>query len=250
MPILNNIRRFVWEEYAQPLLDLIYPPTCAVCGGEVASSSQLICTTCMLDAPLTYYWREGHYNPMAERLQNMRPEIEDVVALIYFIHDSPWRGMIHRFKYSSAFRYGFTFGRWMGAELLESPNFTEIEYVVAVPLHPLRLLRRGYNQSDSIAKGAAEAMSCKVISNGVRRKRHNSAQASTERNRRWDNVEGLFEVRDPKSFEGRNVLLVDDVFTTGATILSCAEAILDAAPTCRIWIATFAVSSQEFGYYK
>ncbi len=246
MPILNNIRRFVWEEYAQPLLDLLFPPTCAVCGGEVASSHQMICTKCMLDAPLTYFWRKGHDSPMAERLQGMRPEIEAVVALLYFMPDNPWRDMIHRFKYSSKFGYGTMFGKWMGSELRESPNFAEVDCVVAIPLHPLRLLRRGYNQSDYIAQGVAESMGCTVIRDEVYRKRHNAAQASTERDRRWENVEDLFEVRNPKSFDGRNILLVDDVFTTGATILSCAEAILDAAPTCRIWIATFAVSMHEF----
>ncbi len=184
---------------------------------------------------------------MAERVQNIRPEIRHASALIYYIHNSRWRDMMHRFKYNSEFRHGRRLGEWLGYELSESPIYADIEYVVAVPLHPFRRLSRGYNQSDSIAAGVAKTLRCRRIG-GVKRLRHNASQATTERSSRWRNVEDLFEVVDPALFAGRNVLLVDDVFTTGATIMSCAEAILDAAPTCQLWIATLAVSNYEFGF--
>ncbi len=248
MPILSSLWHYIREEYLSPLLDLLYPPTCSVCGGELTSGKQHICTSCMLEAPLTYYWRENRTNPMLERIQNMRPEIEYVASLIFYIHGSPWRDMIHRFKYREEFGQGWVLGRWMGREFRDSSVFDDVEYVVAVPLHAIRHLGRGYNQSESIARGVAEAMGCKYLSRGIYRTRHNSAQASTSKIRRWDNVEGLFSVDDVGAFADRNVLLIDDVFTTGATIMSCAEAILDAAPTCRLWIATFAVSKAEFQY--
>ncbi len=85
------------------------------------------------------------------------------------------------------------------------------------------------------------------VKGAIRRTRSNSAQAKKRRHERWSNVEGLFEVVNPSLFEGRSVVLIDDVFTTGATIMSCAEAILDAAPTCRLSIATIAISYHEFG---
>ncbi|MFR9620433.1 MAG: phosphoribosyltransferase family protein [Rikenellaceae bacterium] len=243
-----NPLRWVWEEYIAPIVDLVFVPSCAVCGKELAHTSQHICTACMLDAPLTYYWRDERSNPMAERMQNIRPEIVHAAAFIFYIHNSRWRDLIHRFKYNTEYRHGLRLGRWMGTELREGEAYHDIEAVVAVPLHPLRRLKRGYNQSEMLAEGIAQALSCKVIYRGIRRTRHNSAQATTQRTERWANVENLFKVIDPTQFADRDVLLVDDVFTTGATITSCAEAILDAAPTCRLRIATFAVSNHEFGF--
>ncbi len=246
---LRSVGGFLRDEYIMPIIDLIYPPTCPVCGELLISNDQYICTKCRLDAPLTYFWQMT-YNPMAERVQNIRPEIRHASALIYYVHKSRWRDLIHRFKYKNEYRHGLRMGRWLGSMLRESEGYKEVDCVVAVPLHPLRQLRRGYNQSDALAQGIAEAMGCELLRRKVRRIRHNASQASTEKSRRWDNVEGLFAVNNPRDFADRRVLLVDDVFTTGATVLSCAETILNAAPSCELWIATLAVSNSEFGFSK
>ncbi len=244
----SAIWRFVKYEFIMPLIDLISPPRCAVCGRELVHTSQHICTACMLDAPLTYFWLADHMNPMVERVQAIRPEVVHASAFIYYIHNSRWRDMIHRFKYNKEYRHGLVVGRWMGSALRESDYYNGVECVVALPLHPRRRIARGYNQSSLLAEGIAAELGCRVLRRGVKRLRHNLSQVKTKRSRRWANVEGLFEVTDPALFADRDVLLVDDVFTTGATIMSCVEAILDAAPTCRLRVATFAISNYEFGF--
>ncbi len=187
---------------------------------------------------------------MAERVRDLRPEIVEASSLFFYIQNSTWRRLIHDMKYRDRWYHGRFLGEWLGRELANSDLYSDVEVVVAVPLHPLRILRRGYNQSDYIAKGIATKMGIQHIKGAIKRTRSNSSQAKKQHHERWDNVEGLFRVTDPKLFENRSVLLIDDVFTTGATIMSCAEAILDAAPSCRLSIATVAVSYHEFNASK
>ncbi len=227
-------------------VDLIFPPLCPVCRTPLIRGQRYICTACRLDIPLTGFWLRAD-NAMAERVQSLRPEICNAAALLYFIHNSAWRDMIHDMKYRGLWYHARFFGEWLGRELDGSELYSDIEIVVAVPLHMRRLLSRGYNQSEYVARGVASKMGIPYVRGAIERTRSNSAQAQRQHHERWDNVEGLFRVVDPTIFENRSVLLVDDVFTTGATIMSCAEAILDAAPTCRLSIATVAISYHEFG---
>ncbi|MFI3289114.1 MAG: ComF family protein [Rikenellaceae bacterium] len=244
-----SIRNNIFVKLLLEGLSVIFPPICPLCRTPLTKGQRYICTSCRLDIPLTGYWQMSD-NPMAERVRNLRPEIEEASSLLFYIQNSTWRRLIHDMKYRDRWYHGRFLGEWLGRELASSDLYSDIEVVVAVPLHPLRLLRRGYNQSDYIAQGVAKKMGVKHIKGAIKRTRSNSSQTKKRHHERWDNVEGLFRVTDPKLFEDRSVLLVDDVFTTGATIMSCAEAILDAAPSCRLSIATIAVSYHEFNASK
>lgn len=227
-------------------LDLLFPPVCHVCHRALTPGQRYICTACRLDIPLTGFWLQSE-NPMAERARSIRPDIREVAALIYYIHNSPWKHFIHKMKYDEQWYHGRFMGEWLGRELAASALYADVDVVVAVPLHIKRLMSRGYNQSDYIAQGVAHKMGVAHVKGAIKRTRSNSAQAKKRRHERWDNVSGLFRVVKPEVFENRSVLLVDDVFTTGATIMSCAEAILDAVPSCRLSIVTLAASYNEFG---
>ena len=101
---------------------------------------------------------------------------------------------------------------------------------------------RGYNQSEYLADGIAERLGAKVDRHSLYRRRYNLSQTSRTRSERWKNVEGVFAVRNVEQLRGRHILLVDDVFTTGATIMSLAETILHAAPDARLSVATLAAT--------
>ena len=122
-----------------------------------------------------------------------------------------------------------------------------MEVVVPLPLHPFKRCRRGYNQSEYIAEGIAAQLGVEVDRRSVRRVRNTASQALKPRRERAGNVEDAFAVCRPERLAGRHVLLVDDVMTTGSTLLSCASAILRDAPGCRISIAALAVSQRELG---
>ncbi len=247
MSTLSRFLAFVWREVVLAPLSLVMPLCCPVCGRELGRGQRYVCTSCRLDVPLTRFSRDVD-NPMALRVRSIRPEIEHATALMFYIQGGLWRSVIHRMKYQSEWRHGVEFGKWLGSELSSAPLYQDVDCVVAVPLHPIKQLCRGYNQSEYLAEGVAKAMGVEHLRGCIYRKRHNAAQVTRQRDERWSNVEDLFGVKRANRLEGRSILLVDDVFTTGATILSCAEAILDAVPNCRVWIATLAASTREFGY--
>lgn len=230
----------------RPVVNLIMPRCCGVCGRELSRGQRYACTSCRLDVPMTGFWFERE-NPMTDRIKALRPEIEHVSAMIFYIDGSLWRDMIHRFKYQQEWRHGVDMGRWFGGELRRSKIYDDVDCVVAVPLHPFRRMSRGYNQAEYIAYGLSRSLGVECLRGAVIRHRNNAPQARHSRGERWRNVENIFSVVRGDRLKGRNILLVDDVFTTGATTLSCAEAILDAEPDCRVWIVALAVSNREFG---
>lgn len=191
---------------------LLFPVRCPVCGGEMPPGSRVVCTRCRYAVPLTGFCY-ATYNPLWERLSALVP-VEQASAFLYFIPGSGWRELIHRFKYDGAWRLARDMGVWYG---------------------------------HCLAEGIARALRAEVDRHSVRRIRNNPAQALHRHAERWDNVEGIFAVHRPERLAGHHLLLVDDVLTTGATLLSCAETILRAAPDCRLSVAVLAVPQREFG---
>lgn len=227
------------------LLALVFPPHCAVCGEALAEGERCICTFCRTTAPLTGFWREAD-NPVFRKCWGVVP-VERASAFLFFVHGSGWRRLIHGFKYRGAWRTARTMGAWYGGCLKESGLYVDVDAVVPLPLHPLKRCRRGYNQSEYIAEGIAAQLGVAVDRRSVRRCRNTASQALKSRRERVRNVEGAFAVRHPEALAGRHVLLVDDVMTTGNTLLACAAEIVRAAPGCRVSIAALAVSQRELG---
>ena len=225
---------------------LLFPVECAVCGDSLAEGETFVCTACRFRIPMTGF-AEQVDNPMRERLTSMIP-IHNAAALYYFVAESDWRQAIHDFKYRGRWSHARNLGIWFGHILKQSGNYDNIDLVIPVPLHLRKRLQRGYNQSDYIADGIASVLGTKVSYHALQRKTNNESQTRHSRNERWDNVEGIFKVRHPESLHGKHILLVDDVFTTGATIISCCEALFAACEGISISVATLAISQKEFGF--
>lgn len=223
------------------LASLLFPRICPVCNRLLGEGERDVCTLCRNDIPLTGFIDEAD-NVMEQRFWGYLP-IERAAALFWFTGGSGWRDLIHDFKYSQHWRTAEMMGRWMGAELCRSGRFDDIDLVIPIPLHWRKRLSRGYNQSEYIARGIARHLNAPCDFRSVRRAHNNKSQTRKSHNERWDNVSGIFEVRRAERLRGRHILLVDDVFTTGATIGSCAEAIIAACEgDVRISIATLAAS--------
>jgi ComF family protein len=133
--------------------------------------------------------------------------------------------LIHRLKYHGDQEVGERLGALFADELLQSSRMKEIDVIVPVPLHPKKLHVRGYNQCDCIARGMAETLGVEVSLNNLTRTHFNASQTRRGRISRWSNVKDIFWVREPEKFEGKRILLIDDVITTGATIEACAMAL-------------------------
>ena len=221
---------------------LLYHAACPVCGHRLDKNEYCLCTRCRLEAPLTGLWLR-HLNPMRSRLTGLLP-VEHASALFWYGRSTRWNGVVHDFKYRHRWLEARRAGEWFGAMLDEGGLCRSAEVVVPVPLHWLRQVGRYYNQCDFIADGIARRLGLRVERNNVVRNVYRISQTATSsRYERLRNAQDLFVVRHPERLRGRHVLLVDDVFTTGSTIMDCADAILRATGgDVRFSIATIAAT--------
>lgn len=232
MSMLGNILR--------SLSSLIYGDGCIICGDHTQKGMHSICTKCRLEIPLTHFYSEED-NPVKERFDGF-VAVEQASAMFFYVTNSRWQGLVHRFKYSGKWQIAYSMGRWYGSLLKESGLYADIDVIVPVPLHPIKILKRGYNQSRYIAEGMAKEMGVKVDARSVRRLRNNPSQARNTATARWANVESLFGVRRTEALRAKHILVVDDVLTTGATITSCIQAIKAALPDCRVSVAALSTT--------
>ena len=228
----------IWSD----VRSLMLQRSCSVCGVALPRGEVVICSVCEATAPLTHMW-EQEQNPLLEHFAALLP-VERASALLWYVEGSAWRQAIHRFKYGGHWRAAYRLGRLYGALRKQAGFCDDVDVVVPVPLHWLRRLWRGYNQSEYIAQGIARELGVEADVKSVQRYRYNRSQARRPHYLRWANVKGIFRVRHSEAFRGKHILLVDDVLTTGSTIISLGESVLAAAPTARLSVAVLAVPRQ------
>lgn len=153
--------------------------------------------------------------------------------------------LVFTLKYGGRAETAVEVGRLMGEALLPTDFFEGITAVVPVPLAPGRERRRGYNQSERLARGIALATGLKLETDVVRRTVENPSQTRLRYEERRENVADIFTLHDDGPIENRHILLVDDILTTGATLLSCGRE-LSKARGVRISILTLALATHHF----
>lgn len=167
-----------------------------------------------------------HKNNPVEKTFWGRIALAASMSEFYFSKGTIVQNMIHEFKYRGNKKAGHYFGNMMGKSLLNSNRFDDIDVIIPLPLFDRKEKTRGFNQAEILCNGIAEIINKPVIKQNVVRKVFTETQTKKHRIERWKNVEGIFYVTDPQSLEGKNILLVDDVITTGATIDACGTEIL------------------------
>lgn len=222
--------------YGRDVAGILYPPLCAACGEALMRQERVLCLRCLTELPLTNFHHDME-NPVAQLFWG-RIQVENATAFISLYRNSRYRNILHELKYRGQYHIGTGLGRMFGHALTGS-RFMDADIVHAVPLHRHKLRQRGFNQSDMIARGMAEAMGKPCETGLLRRMMHNPSQTSKSRIERWENVEGIFSVTDAARLQGRHVLLVDDVVTTGSTFEACASVLL-AAGDVKVSLAALA----------
>lgn len=218
-------------------ISLIYPHLCASCSKPLYNNENHICTYCRYQLPKTNFHLEKD-NPVS-RIFWGRVNIRAATSCYYFNKGGKIQRLIHQLKYMGGKEIGITIGRFLGADLKETPLFKDIDCIVPVPLHRSKRRKRGYNQSDYFAKGLSESMEATHINDNLYRASSGVSQTRKAHYERWGNVKSAFKVKRPDQLNGKHILLVDDVVTTGATLESCAQALLDI-PDTTVSIATIA----------
>jgi len=227
--------------FINALVDLLFPSVCSACGNTLFQWERMVCTRCRSFLPKTGY-ELTEDNPLA-RLFYGKVRLKAVTACFFFSKEGKVQHLIHELKYKNNPEAGVFLGQELGKTICEAPLFQGIDYLIPVPLHPKREQKRGYNQSLMIAKGVSEVTGVPVGADFLIRSVNTETQTHKSKAERWENVKDIFMVRHPEQLEGKQVLLIDDVLTTGATLEACALK-LSAVPGIVISCATAACAGQ------
>lgn len=207
--------------FISDFINLCYPKLCAACHNTLVKTENSICTSCVINLPKTNYHLDTE-NPLNKIFWGRVP-IEMVAAYYFFNKGNKVQKLLHELKYKSNKNVGEKIGVLYGYELLNAPIFNTIDYIMPVPLHPKKLKKRGYNQSEWFANGLSQSMNIPVSTNILYRNTDSATQTKKSRFNRWENVAEIFGVKTPELLSNKHILLVDDVITTGATIEACAK---------------------------
>ncbi|MBI3511156.1 MAG: ComF family protein [Bacteroidetes bacterium] len=213
------------KQYTQGFVSLFYPSLCAACNAALVKNERSICTACHLTLPRSGDELFPNENPVAKVFWG-RLKLEAAVSCYLFSQGGNVQELIHRLKYNGRRDAGIVSGRIFGNELKELTPFNNASLVIPVPLHYKKLRKRGYNQAACFGEGLAEGLEIPMKENILLRLDATDTQTRKSREARWKNVEDVFVVREKEKLEGKHLILVDDVITTGATIEACAIPLL------------------------
>ena len=203
------------------LLDLISPRLCVVCGERLAVTEETLCSKCYLHLPRTDFANDLYENVMAKLFWG-QIKLEKATALFYYEPHAETARILYELKYKNHPEIGVVMGRMMAKELMKSGLFEDIDALVPVPLAKKREHERGYNQSLELAKGVSEVTGLPIANLVIRRTKFVGSQTKRGRWERNENVEHVFELVDD-NISDQHLLLIDDVVTTGATVIACAK---------------------------
>lgn len=225
-------------------LDFIEDRHCLICNAELSGSHYGLCESCAAEHIHSSYVTKYEGNILERRLYGLAP-VKAAAALMPYNDDNIMSSLIRELKYKNNCGIGEFLGTLIAKEIVASDRFPKIDYIVPVPLHSKKLALRGYNQSEIIANTIAKYLNVPLNTSNLYRTRNNRSQTRKSRMERAKNVENLFALRDIELFAGKNILLIDDVFTTGSTVISSASA-LYSSQDVNIYLYTAAVAMEEF----
>lgn len=219
---------------------LLFPRCCVVCGSPLSRGEECLCTCCNINLPRTgFHLRKD--NPVECLFWGRIPGLKRASSFLFYRKGSDFRRILHLLKYGGYKELGEVMGRYMAAELSSGGFFDGVDMIIPVPLHRKKQKLRGYNQSEWIARGIASVTGIPLCAECMIREKNTETQTRKSTFERWENVEGIFRLCDTVHFEGKYVLLVDDVLTTGATTVACASAFARVSGI-RISVLTLAVA--------
>lgn len=232
------------------VLDIIYPPKCIFCKTILSPGTEVqICTECYEKIPFisnqitceicgqpldTIYGQEKCMD-----CRKKQPCFEQSTSPCEYT--GIIRKAIVNFKFYGKKHYAKTLGRLMVEHLKEIQTIPIVHIIVYTPLHPKRLLERGYNQAELLAKVVGKELNCPVGKDVIRKVKNTPPQSHLSRQERLKNLQGAFQLNPKVNLKGLTILLVDDVYTTGATVDACAKLLKESGGAVQVYVVTAAV---------
>ena len=232
----------MWKTIKQWLgaaADVALPRVCPVCGQALDGDEQWLCRRCLAGLPRTHY-EDVSFNTMEQHFAGKVP-IERATAYFFYEKGSPYASILHDIKYHGTPTLGYWLTSRAVTDMAASRFFDGIDVVTAVPLHRSKLAHRGYNQSEYLARGIADALKIPYVET-LKAIRPHTTQTHKGALDRWQNIQGNYSLKkDADHLAGKHILLVDDVITTGSTLTVCST-LLKSIPGVTVSLFTLAAA--------
>jgi ComF family protein len=216
------------RNYLNAFLHLLYPQICFGCGTDQIQNATPLCQQCIRDLPFTDFFSIKE-NPI-EKIFWGRADIQSAGALLFFTKDSLVQTLITQLKYHHNKKAGVLFGRLMGEAIAVEERFKKIDLMIPIPILHSKINRRGYNQSQVIAIGMQQIWNRPIFVDVLIKRSWSNSQTKKNRKARLQQFPDLFVLENPSSIEGKHILLVDDVLTTGATLEAAIATLMIGSP--------------------
>ena len=228
----------VVRSFFSPFLDFLFPRTCLHCRGLLPDGTRYVCEACWSSIERVNAQHSLYKATQRKLLEG--GNVDRLASCFVFTTNGVFQSLAHEMKYGKFEKLGIWLGKHVGEELKK--NQVTADYLIPIPLHKQKLRERGYNQAELIARGVADVTGFSVRTDVVRRWRFTETQTQLTIDERKKNMKDAFEVLDSKEeLAGKNIILLDDVIPTGATITSCASE-LKAAGAVTIIAASLALA--------
>lgn len=229
----------ILDEIQKNLLNVLFPVFCNGCSNLLLKNENVICTKCIHNLPFTH-----HHNiketEIDKTFYGLVP-FEFGASMLYFTKKGISQNLIHNLKYRNRQEIGTFLGNLYANELANLETFKEIDYIIPVPLHKKRFHERGYNQVTTFCKAIEKNLSIPMLDDVLVKTQYLKSVTDKSKEGRLVHNKNVFSIENQDKIEGKHILIIDDVFTTGATIEACAKEILKIKNT-KISILTMAYS--------
>jgi ComF family protein len=212
------------KNFFNSFTQLLFPNLCICCKRYLSNQERFICDMCNYNLPL-YEFNSLKDNDLRKKFWGTLP-IQECLAYLSFKQNNEVQKVMHELKYNGNKEIGFAMGLTLGRLILSFDKLDDIDFIIPIPLHKKREDQRGFNQAEVIANGVSNIIKAPVLNNVVVRVINNKSQTNRNRLDRSINTDNIFKVMDLKPLEGKHILLLDDVITTGATMISCGNSLL------------------------
>jgi ComF family protein len=226
-----------FDQIHENLLNVVFPAYCNGCSKLLLKNEKIICTLCIHNLPLTHHHllKETEIHKV---FYGLIP-FEFGASLLYFRRKGIAQNLMHNLKYKNQQEIGTYLGDYFSKDLLDLTIFKDIDWIIPVPLHKKRFHERGYNQVTTFCESLEKNLSIPIINDVLVKSVHLKSQIQKSKATRLETIKNVFKIENAHKIEEKHILLVDDIFTTGATIETCAKEILKIKDT-KISIITIA----------
>ena len=228
-------------QYLKDIFYLFYPNLCVNCGTLLLQNENYLCIICCNELPIID--DNKHLNVTLLSSFYGKVLVKNVRSFIYYEKHGITQKIIYQLKYKNQPEIGVFIGEWFGKQLKDSGVFNNVDYIVPVPLHRKKIKKRGYNQLTKFGETLSIILNTKYKPDILVKLSIIKTQTFKQRFERFSDNKTIFKLSDVTLFENKHILLIDDVITTGATLVACSKELLKTK-NITISIATMAYTKK------